>query len=108
MTSTKAYGTTAATTPLAPMTIQRRLVRDNDVQFEVLFCGICHSDLHQARNEWNGSNYPMVPGHEIIGRVTKVGSAVTKFKEGDICAVGCIVDSDRTPSLNRMDQLLKS
>jgi D-arabinose 1-dehydrogenase-like Zn-dependent alcohol dehydrogenase len=71
----------------------------HDVQIEILFCGICHSDLHQARNEWSGvmpTVYPCVPGHEIVGRVTKVGSAVTKFKPGDLAAVGCLVDSDGT------------
>ena len=74
---------------------------DHDVQIEILFCGICHSDLHQARNEWSGfmpTVYPCVPGHEIVGRVTRVGSAVTKFKAGDLAAVGCLVDSDRSCS----------
>jgi uncharacterized zinc-type alcohol dehydrogenase-like protein len=69
------------------------------VQIEILFCGICHSDLHSVRNEWSefmATNYPIVPGHEIVGRVTKVGSAVTKYKPGDLAAVGCMVDSDRT------------
>ena len=79
--------------------IQRRDPTDRDVQIEILFCGICHSDLHSVRNEWSefmATNYPIVPGHEIVGRVTKVGSAVTKYKPGDLVAVGCMVDSDRT------------
>src|SRR4026208_2525937 len=80
-------------------TIARRDPTEPDVQIEILFCGICHSDLHQVRNEWSGvmpTVYPCVPGHEIIGRVTKVGSAVTKFKPGDVAAVGCMVDFDTT------------
>jgi uncharacterized zinc-type alcohol dehydrogenase-like protein len=84
---------------MASDTIQRRDPSENDVQIEILFCGICHSDLHQVRDEWSGvmpTVYPCVPGHEIVGRVTKVGSAVTKFKRGDLAAVGCMVDSDRT------------
>src|ERR671921_2588772 len=90
----KAYATASATSPFAPMTIPRRDPGDHDVQIEILFCGICHSDLHTVRNEWGGTVYPCVPGHEIVGRVTKVGSAVTKFKPGDLAAVGCMVDSD--------------
>jgi len=96
---TKAYSTASATSPLASTSIPRRDPTEHDVQIEILFCGICHSDLHQARNEWSGlmpTVYPCVPGHEIVGRVTKVGSAVTKFKPGDLGAVGCLVDSDRT------------
>jgi uncharacterized zinc-type alcohol dehydrogenase-like protein len=84
---------------MASDTIQRRDPSENDVQIEILFCGICHSDLHQVRDEWSGvmpTVYPCVPGHEIVGRVTKVGSAITKFKRGDLAAVGCMVDSDRT------------
>src|SRR6202046_5588607 len=99
MYNTKAYAVASATTPFAATTIARRDPTEHDVQIEILFCGICHSDLHQARNEWSGvmpTVYPCVPGHEIVGRVTKVGSAVTKFKPGDIAAVGCMVDSDRT------------
>jgi len=95
----KAYAAGSATSPLAPASIQRRAPKPEDVQIEILFCGICHSDLHQARNEWSGfmpTIYPCVPGHEIVGRVTKVGSAVTKYKAGDLAAVGCMVDSDRT------------
>jgi uncharacterized zinc-type alcohol dehydrogenase-like protein len=99
MYNAKAYSATSATSPLGVTTIARREATEQDVQIEILFCGICHSDLHQVRNEWSGimpTVYPCVPGHEIIGRVTKVGSAVTKFKLGDLAAVGCMVDSDRT------------
>lgn len=94
----KAYSAAGARSPLAPTTIPRRDLGEQDVQIEILFCGICHSDLHQVRNEWSAmpTVYPCVPGHEIVGRVTKVGSAVTKFKPGDIAAVGCMVDSDGT------------
>jgi alcohol dehydrogenase (NADP+) len=92
----KAYAAASAKSPIAPTTIPRRDPGEHDVQIEILFCGICHSDLHQVRNEWSGipTVYPCVPGHEIIGRVTKVGSEVTRFKPGDLAAVGCLVDSD--------------
>ena len=99
MYKAKAYSAASATSPLASTTITRRDPTEHDVQIEILFCGICHSDLHQARNEWSGvmpTVYPCIPGHEICGRVTKVGSAVTKFKAGDLAGVGCMVDSDRT------------
>jgi len=99
MYNAKAFSAASATSPLASTTIARRDPTDTDVQIEILFCGICHSDLHQVRNEWSGvmpTVYPCVPGHEIVGRVTKVGSAVKKFKAGDIAAVGCMVDSDGT------------
>jgi len=99
MYKAKAFSAASASSPLASTTIARRDPTETDVQIEILFCGICHSDLHQARNEWSGAMptvYPCVPGHEIVGRVTKVGSAVTKFKAGDIAAVGCMVDSDGT------------
>jgi len=95
----KAYHAASATSPLASTKIKRRDPTDRDVQIEILFCGICHSDLHSVRNEWSefmATNYPIVPGHEIVGRVTKVGSAVTKYKPGDLAAVGCMVDSDGT------------
>ena len=95
----KAYSAASATSPLASTTIPRRDPTDRDVQIEILYCGICHSDLHSVRNEWSefmATTYPIVPGHEIVGRVTKVGSAVTKFKPGDLVGVGCMVDSDRT------------
>ncbi len=97
MYQAKAYSATSATSPLAPTEIKRRDLTEHDVQIEILFCGICHSDLHQVRNEWKDTMptvYPVVPGHEIVGRVTDVGSAVTKYKPGDLVAVGCMVDSD--------------
>ena len=97
--SVRAYGTNNATTPLAALQIERRAVGPHDVLIDVLYCGICHSDIHQARNEWKTSAptiYPCVPGHEIIGRVEAIDSAVTKFKVGDIGGVGCMVDSCRT------------
>ncbi len=90
---TNAYAAQNATAPLAPFSIQRRDPGEHDVLIKILFCGICHSDLHTARGEWQGTNYPCVPGHEIIGKVVKVGVHVKKFKEGDIAAVGCMVDS---------------
>jgi uncharacterized zinc-type alcohol dehydrogenase-like protein len=99
MYNTKAYSAASATSPLASDTIARREPTDRDVQIEILFCGICHSDVHSVRNEWSdfmSTTYPIVPGHEIVGRVTKVGSAVTKYKPGDLAAVGCMVDSDGT------------
>lgn len=99
MYKAKAYSVASATSPFVSTTIARRDPNEHDVQIEILFCGICHSDLHQARNEWSGlmpTVYPCVPGHEIVGRVTKVGPAVTKFKAGDLAAVGCMVDSDGT------------
>ncbi|MDZ7956056.1 NAD(P)-dependent alcohol dehydrogenase [Nostoc sp. DedQUE09] len=96
MYNTKAYSAVSATAPLASDTIARRDLTEHDVQIEILFCGICHSDLHSVRNEWGGTVYPIVPGHEIVGRVTEVGSAVTKYKPGDLAAIGCMVDSDLT------------
>ncbi|EIF33734.1 Zn-dependent alcohol dehydrogenase [Burkholderia sp. Ch1-1] len=96
MSTTYAYAATDATAPLAPFEIQRRELRAHDVQMEVLFCGVCHSDLHQARNEWKNTVFPVVPGHEIVGRVTAVGPDVTKHKVGDLVGVGCLVDSCRT------------
>ncbi len=99
MYNAKAYSASSATSPLASATISRRDPTENDVQIEILFCGVCHSDLHTVRNEWKSvmpTVYPCVPGHEIVGRVTKVGSAVSKFKAGDLAAVGCMVDSDGT------------
>ena len=89
----KAYGAPAAHEPLAPLNITRRSVGAHDVQIDILFCGICHSDLHQARGEWAGTLYPCVPGHEIVGRVAAVGNHVTNHKPGDLVGVGCIVDS---------------
>lgn len=98
MFTANAYSASSATAPLGPATISRRDPEDHDVQIEILFCGICHSDLHQVRNEWSvmPTVYPCVPGHEIIGRVTKTGRAVRTFKTGDLVGVGCLVDSDRT------------
>src|SRR5512137_2412924 len=99
MYNAKAYSAASATSPLASTKINRRDPTERDVQIEILFCGICHSDLHSVRNEWSSimpTVYPIVPGHEIVGRVTKVGSAVTRFKPGAIAAVGCMVDSDGT------------
>ncbi|MEG4589627.1 NAD(P)-dependent alcohol dehydrogenase [Microcoleus sp. MOSTC5] len=97
MYNTKAYSAASATSPLASDTIARRDLTEHDVQIEILFCGICHSDLHMVRNEWGGGTvYPIVPGHEMVGRITQVGSAVTKYKPGDLAGVGCMVDSDGT------------
>ncbi len=99
MYNTKAFSAASATSPLASSRIPRRDPTPRDVQIEILFCGICHSDLHAVRNEWSSimpTVYPIVPGHEIVGRVTRVGSGVTKYKPGDLAAVGCLVDSDRT------------
>jgi uncharacterized zinc-type alcohol dehydrogenase-like protein len=96
MSPTKAFAANHATAPLAPVEIRRREPTPSDVEIEILYCGVCHSDIHQARNEWQGTVYPCVPGHEIVGRVTRVGSAVTTFKPGDLSAVGCMVDSCRT------------
>jgi uncharacterized zinc-type alcohol dehydrogenase-like protein len=92
----KAWAAQGATSPLAPFSIQRREPLPSDVVIDILYCGVCHSDLHQVRDEWHNSIYPMVPGHEIVGRVVKTGRDVRKFKEGDLAAVGCMVDSDRT------------
>ena len=92
----RAYGVQSATAPLAPLGIDRREPGSHDVEIDILYCGVCHSDVHTARGEWAGSVYPCVPGHEIVGRVTRVGPAVTKLKQGDLGAVGCMVDSCRT------------
>ena len=93
---TKSYAANSATTPLAPFNLERRVPGEHDVQIEILFCGVCHSDVHTVRNEWQGTTYPCVPGHEIVGRVISVGALVKKFKAGDIAGVGCLVDSCRT------------
>jgi alcohol dehydrogenase (NADP+) len=98
MTTAHGYAAHTATSDLVPFTFERREPGPHDVQIEVLYCGICHSDLHQARNDWRSSIYPMVPGHEIVGRVTKVGAQVKKLKAGDLAGVGCMVDSCRTCS----------
>lgn len=99
MNRVKAYSAATATSALASTTIPRREPTERDVEIEILFCGICHSDLHQVRNEWSDAMptvYPIVPGHEIVGRVSRVGSAVTRHKPGDLVGVGCLVDADRT------------
>jgi len=93
--ATRAFAATGPTTPLGATSVSRRDPLASDVEIEILFCGVCHSDLHQARNEWNNTVYPCVPGHEIVGRVTRTGASVSKFKKGDIAAVGCLVDSCR-------------
>src|SRR5215204_4894246 len=99
MKNVKAFAAASATSPLAEITIPRRDPKETDVQIDILFTGICHSDLHYARDEWHDvmpAIYPAVPGHEIVGRVTAVGTSVTKYKTGDLVGVGCLVDSDRT------------
>lgn len=96
MNQVKAWGAAAAGTPLAPMTIPRREPGARDVVLDILFCGVCHSDIHQARDEWGGAIFPMVPGHEIVGRVAQVGGEVTKLRVGELGGVGCLVDSCRT------------
>jgi alcohol dehydrogenase (NADP+) len=96
MQTIQAFGTPAAGKPLAPMTIERREPGPREVALDILYCGICHSDIHQARDEWGGGIFPMVPGHEIVGRVAQLGAGTTKFKVGDLAGVGCMVDSCRT------------
>ena len=98
MTEAKAFAAYADDQPLAPLSIDRRTPRPDDVAIEILYCGVCHSDLHFAKNDWGLTRYPIVPGHEIVGRVTSVGSDVTRFKTGDVVGVGCMVDSCRTCS----------
>jgi alcohol dehydrogenase (NADP+) len=93
MSKASAFAAFDKTSPLGPFSLERREPGVQDVQFDILFCGVCHSDLHTARSEWPGTTYPCVPGHEIVGKVTKVGPEVTKFKVGDLAAVGCMVDS---------------
>jgi uncharacterized zinc-type alcohol dehydrogenase-like protein len=98
MIKTSGYAALSATTPLAPFEFTRREPGPLDIVIEIDYCGVCHSDIHQARNEWGGSIYPMVPGHELVGHVSKIGANVTKFKVGDLAGVGCLVDSCRTCS----------
>ena len=95
MTAARGYAATTANAPLGPFAFERRAPRDHDIDIEVLFCGICHSDVHQVRQEWGSASFPMVPGHEVLGRVTFVGPKVTKLKVGDLAGVGCMVDSCR-------------
>lgn len=99
----KAFGTEAAEAPLNQLNINRRKPTPHDVEIDILYCGVCHSDLHTARNEWHGTTYPCVPGHEIVGRVVSVGNHVSKFKVGDLAAVGCMVDSCRECEYCRED-----
>ena len=96
MFPTEGYAAYKPTEGLRPFSFERRDPLPNDVQLDILFCGVCHSDLHMARDEWGGTNFPCVPGHEIVGRIVKMGRAVRRFKEGDLAAVGCLVDSCRT------------
>jgi uncharacterized zinc-type alcohol dehydrogenase-like protein len=96
MFATNGYAAHSANAPLKPFSFERRDPTPNDVQIDILFCGVCHSDLHTVRDEWGGTKYPCVPGHEIVGRVVKVGRDVRRFKEGDLAGVGCMVDSCRT------------
>ncbi|XYH93751.1 NAD(P)-dependent alcohol dehydrogenase [Sorangium sp. So ce1128] len=103
MSKTPAYGAVSAKEPLVPLTIARREPGPHDVMIEILFCGVCHTDIHQVRDEWGGSTFPMVPGHEIVGRVKHVGAQVTKLGVGDLAGVGCIVDSCRTCDSCRTD-----
>lgn len=96
MIATKAFAAQNATSPLGPWNLERREPGPHDVVIEILYCGVCHSDIHQVRNEWGGSIFPMVPGHEIVGRITRIGDQVKNFKTGDLAGVGCFVDSCRT------------
>ena len=95
MSATKAYAAKSATTPIEPWNVDRREPKPHDVEVDILYCGVCHSDLHTARNEWGGTVYPVVPGHEIVGKVSRVGSDVKKYKAGDLVGIGCMVDSCR-------------
>jgi Zn-dependent alcohol dehydrogenases len=90
MSTVKAYGNQSATAPLGALTIERRALNADDVSIEILYCGVCHSDIHTARSEWGPAKYPVVPGHEIIGKVIAVGDGVNRFKTGDVVGVGCI------------------
>ncbi len=103
MSTTKAYAAQSPTSPLAPFEAPRREVGPHDVLIDIAFCGVCHSDVHQVRDEWGGSIFPMVPGHEIAGKVVKVGGEVKRFREGDLAGVGCMVDACRTCASCRRD-----
>lgn len=96
MSEVKAYAASSQTADLEPLNIERRDITKEDVEIDILYCGVCHSDIHTVKNDWKGSKYPVVPGHEIVGRVTKVGENVKNFKEGDLVGVGCMVDSCQT------------
>ncbi|RYY33035.1 MAG: NAD(P)-dependent alcohol dehydrogenase [Sphingobacteriaceae bacterium] len=96
MLATKGYAANAASKPLEPFSFDRQEIGPNDIQIEIQYCGVCHSDIHQVRDEWGGSIFPMVPGHEVVGKIVKVGDAVTKFKVGETAGIGCFVDSCRT------------
>ena len=98
MTIVNAYAAQNETSPLAPFTLERRVTGPHDVKIEILYCGVCHSDIHQVRNEWGGSIFPMVPGHEIVGRITEIGDHVKNFKVGELAGVGCFVDSVAEPA----------
>src|SRR5579859_5282139 len=93
---TAAYAAASPSAQLAPLSIERRDPKPRDIVIDIAYCGVCHSDIHQARDEWGGSMFPMVPGHEIVGKVNRVGKAVTSFKAGDLAGVGVLVDSCRT------------
>src|SRR5262245_11867550 len=95
MLKTSTYATRSAKQPLMPFSIELREPGPHDARIDMLYCGVCHSDIHQVRDEWGGASFPMVPGHEIVGRVKQVGKLVTKFKVGDMAGVGCMVDSCR-------------
>src|SRR4028119_1960080 len=95
MLQTKGYAAHSPTDSLQPFNFERRSLGASDILIEIAYCGVCHSDIHQVRDEWGGSMYPMVPGHEIVGRVVQTGAEVSKFKEGDYAGVGCFVDSCR-------------
>ncbi|NRT14784.1 putative zinc-type alcohol dehydrogenase-like protein [Flavobacterium sp. 28A] len=102
-TTVKAYGATTPTEELKPLNIERRAVGKDDVKIDITYCGVCHSDIHTVRNEWHGSTYPVVPGHEIVGRVVEVGDGVSSYKVGDLVGVGCLVDSCQTCSSCQKD-----
>src|SRR5436309_15327223 len=104
---TPAYGARAAKAPVAPMTIERRDPGPHDVEIEILYCGICHSDMHKVNDDWGGTHFPVVPGHEIVGRVASRGAGATRFQEGGLVGVGCLVDSCRVwPECRAGDEMV--